>query len=54
MVWESVHIKKKKKRVYVKKNYKKIGLKKDNNMDANMVQLERSNSKCYASNFRYI
>ena len=38
----------------LKKNYRKIGKKNDNNMDANVAQLERSNNKCYASTFRYI
>ena len=37
-----------------KKNYRKIGKKKDNDMDADVVQLERSNNKCYALAFRDI
>ena len=32
----------------------KIEKKKDNNMSANVVQLEHSNNKFYASVFRYI
>ena len=51
-VGESVFIKKKK--VNVKKNYRKIGKKKDNDMDADVTQLEHGNHKCYASTFRYI
>ena len=38
----------------LKKNYRKIGKKNDNNVDADMVQLERSNNKYYISAFRYI
>ena len=37
-----------------KKNYRKIGKKNDNDVDAAVAQLERSNNKCYASAFRYI
>ena len=37
----------------VKNNYRKIEKKKDNNMDADMTQLECNNNKCYASTFRY-
>ena len=37
------------------KNYNKIGKKKkDNDVDADMTQLERSNNRCYALAFRYI
>ena len=32
----------------------KIGKKKDNNIDADVAQLEPSNNKYYASPFRYI
>ena len=35
-------------------NYRKIEKKKDNDIDANVTQLERSNNKYYASVFRYI
>ena len=49
-VIESVKIKKKN----VKKNYRKIGKKNDNDVDADVVQLEHSNNKCYVSTFRYI
>ena len=38
----------------VKKNYKKIKNKKDNNVNANVAQLERSNNKCYDSIYIYI
>ena len=38
----------------LKKNYRKIGKKNDNNVDADVVQLERSNNKYYISAFRYI
>ena len=38
----------------LKKNYRKIGKKNDNDVDADVVQLEWSNNKCYASAFRYI
>ena len=33
----------------LKENYRKIGKKKDNDMDANMAQLKRNNNKCYIS-----
>ena len=48
--------KKEKKRegVNVKNNYRKIGKKNDNDVDADVAQLERSNNKCYASTFRYV
>ena len=37
------------------KNYNKIGKKKkDNDVDVDMTQLERSNNRCYALAFRYI
>ena len=35
-------------------NYRKIEKKKDNDIDVNVPQLERSNNKYYASVFRYI
>ena len=38
----------------VKKNYRKIENKKDNDVDADVTQLERSNNKYYASAFRDI
>ena len=38
----------------LKKNYRKIEKKNDNDMNANVVQLKRSNNKCYVSAFRYI
>ena len=38
----------------LKKNYRKIEKKNDNDMDANVAQLKRSNNKCYVSAFRYI
>ena len=38
----------------LKNNYRKIEKKKDNDVDANMAQLEHSNDKYYASAFRYI
>ena len=38
----------------VKKNYRKIKNKKDNNVNADVTQLKRSNNKCYTSIFRYI
>ena len=38
----------------LKKNYRKIGKKNDNDVDANLAQLKCSNNKCYASTFRYI
>ena len=31
----------------LKKNYRKIEKKNDNDMDANVAQLKRSNNKCY-------
>jgi len=37
----------------VKKNYRKIKNKKDNNVNVNVAQLERSNNKYYASVFSY-
>ena len=48
--WRSVNILK----INVKKNYRKIRKKKDNNIDANVTKLECNNNKCYASTFRYI
>ena len=45
-----VNIKKK----FVKNNFRKIGKKKDNDVDVDMVQLERNNNKCYTSIFKYI
>ena len=38
----------------VKKNNRKIENKKDNDVDVDMVQLERSNNKCYTLTFRDI
>ena len=38
----------------LKKNYRKIGKKNDNDVDANLAQLKCSNNKCYASTFRYV
>ena len=38
----------------LKKNYRKIGKKIDNDVDADVTQLERNNNKCYTSTFRYI
>lgn len=38
----------------VKKNYRKIKNEKDNNVNANVTQLKRSNNKRYTSVFRYI
>ena len=38
----------------VKKNNRKIENKKDNDVDVDVAQLERSNNTCYASAFRYI
>ena len=38
----------------LKKNYRKIGKKNDNDVDADVAQLEWSNNKCYALAFRYI
>ena len=40
------------KKINVKNNYRKIEKKKDNNMDANITQLERSNNKYYPSAFK--
>ena len=40
--------------INVKKNYRKIENKKDNDMDADVAQLECSDNKCYASAFIYI
>ena len=37
----------------LKKIYRKIGNKKDNDMNADVTQLERSNNTCYASTFKY-
>ena len=45
-VGQSVIIKKK---LNIKKNYRKIGMKKDNDVDADMTQLECSNNKFYSS-----
>ena len=45
-----VNIKKK----IVQNNFRKIGKKKDNDVDVDMVQLERNNNKCYTSIFKYI
>ena len=47
--WRSVNIKK----INVKKIWK-IGKKKDNDVDADVAQLERNNNKYYTSVFRYI
>ena len=44
----------KKKNVNVKTNYRKIGKKNDNDVDADVVQLECSNNKCYVLAFRCI
>ena len=38
----------------LKKNYRKIGKKQDNDVEANVAQLECSNNKCYALAFKYI
>ena len=38
----------------LKNYYKKIRKKQDNDVAADMTQLERSNNKCYTSSFRYI
>ena len=38
----------------IRNNYRKIGKKKDNDVDANVAQLECSNNKCYALTFIYI
>ena len=43
-----------KKKVNVKKNYRKIEKKKDNDMDANVAQCKHSNIKRYALAFRNI
>ena len=51
---ESVNIYWKKKRVNVKKDYRKNGKKLNNNVDADVTQLERSNNKYYVSTFRCI
>ena len=48
--WRSVNIKK----LNVKNNYRKIKKIKDNDVDADVTQLKRSNNKCYASTFKYI
>ena len=49
--WRSINIKKKNvKKIIIKLKKKK----KDNNVDADMTQLERSNNRCYALAFRYI
>ena len=53
-VWESVNIKKNEWMSNVKKNNRKIENKKDNDVDVDVAQLERSNNTCYASAFRYI
>ena len=38
----------------LKKNYRKIEKKNDNDVDVDVAQLERSNNKFYVSTFRYI
>ena len=38
----------------LKKNYRKIEKKNDNDMDADVAQPKPSNNKCYVSVFRYI
>ena len=38
----------------LKKNYRKIKNKKDNNVNTDVTQLKRNNNKCYVSVFRYI
>ena len=38
-----------KKNVNVKTNYRKIGKKKDNDVDVDVAQMKRSNNKCYTS-----
>ena len=38
----------------LKKIVEKLERKEDNDMDADVAHLERSNNKCYASAFRYI
>ena len=54
-VEESVIIKiKKKSKRKKKKNYRNIGKKNDNDMNADMTRLKRNNNKCYTSAFRYI
>ena len=53
-VGKNVNIKKKKKRVNVKNNYRRIGNKLDNDVNADITQLERNNNKCYALAFRCI
>ena len=50
-VGESVIIKKK---INVKKKYRKIEKKNNNNVDTDVAQSEYSNNKCYTSSFRYI
>ena len=45
--WRNVNIKK----TNVKNNYRKIGKKKDNDVNTNVTQLEQSNNKCYPSTF---
>ena len=40
--------------INVKKNYRKIENKKDNDMDADVAQLECSDNKSYTLAFRYI
>ena len=42
------------KKVNVKKNYKKIEKKKDNNVDNDVAQLEYNNNKYYILTFKYI
>ena len=42
------------KKINVKNNYRKIENKKDNDIDADMTQLERKNNKYCVSAFRYI
>ena len=44
----------KKKKVNVKRNCRKIGKKNDNDVKADIIQLERNNNKCYTSVFRCI
>ena len=48
--WKNINIKK----INVKNNYRKIGKKKNNDIEADVAQLEQNNNKCYASIFRYI
>ena len=45
--WRNVNIKK----TNVKNNYRKIGKKKDNDVNTTVTQLEQSNNKCYPSTF---